>query len=54
MTAEHLKVGLESPAICGFMGEVARQFARARMPTEVVQAIRVGRITAQQKPEGGG
>ena len=35
------------------MGEVACQFARARMPAEVVQAIRLGRITALQKPDGG-
>ena len=53
MTAEHLKVGLESPVICGLMGEVACQFARARMPAEVVQALRLGRITALQKPDGG-
>ena len=53
MTAEHLKVGLESPVICGLVGEVACQFARARMPAEVVQAIRLGRITALQKPDGG-
>ena len=32
MTAEHLKVGLESPVICGLMGEVACQCARAKMP----------------------
>ena len=53
MTAEHLKVGLESPVICGLVGEVACQFARARMLAEVVQAIRLGRITAPQKPDGG-
>ena len=50
MMAEHLKVGLESPVL---VGEVACQFARARMPAEVVQAIRLGRITALQKPDGG-
>ena len=32
MIAEHLKVGLESPVVCGFMGEVACQFTRARCP----------------------
>ena len=53
MTAQHLKVGLESPVICGLMGEVACHFARARMPAEVVQANRLGRITALQKPDGG-
>ena len=53
MTAEHLKVGLESPVICGFMGEVACQFVCARMPAEVVQAIRFGRITTLQKSDGG-
>ena len=52
MTAEHLNVGLESPVICGLMVEVACQFARARMPAEVVQAIRPGRIIALQKPHG--
>ena len=33
--------------------EVAGQFARARMPAEVVEAIRLQRITALQKPDGG-
>ena len=42
MTAEQLKVGLERPVICGLMGEVACHFARARVPAEVVQAIRSG------------
>ena len=53
MTAEHLKLGPESPVICGLMGDVACQFARAQMPAEVVQAIRLGRKTALQKPAGG-
>ena len=35
------------------MGEVACQFARARMLAEVVKAIRLGRITALEKPDGG-
>ena len=48
MTAEHLKVGLESPVLCGLMGEVACLFARARMPAEVVQALHLGRITVAE------
>ena len=53
MTAEHLQVGFESPVICGLIGGVACQFARARMPAEVVVAIRLVRTTALQKPDGG-
>ena len=51
-TAEHLKVGLESPVVCGLMGEVACQFVRARMPAKSGSGAS-SREDPLQKPDGG-
>ena len=53
MNSDHLKVLLESPGCSTLLCEAATQFARAKVPLEVVEAIRLGRITALQKPDGG-
>ena len=53
MSGEHLKTVLESPSCLGLLSEVVAQFARAEIPEEVVKAIRLGRMTALQKPDGG-
>ena len=49
MTVEHLRPLLES----GVCGEVATQFARGQVPEQVLFAVRLGRMTAVQKPDGG-
>ena len=53
MTSEHLKIVLESPACANLLGEAASQLAQGDIPEEVVRAIRMGRLTALQKPDGG-
>ena len=53
MTAEHLKPLLDSAVCSQMFGEVASQFARGRIPADVLAAVRVGRMTALQKPDGG-
>ena len=53
MTAEHLRVLLDSPSCTSLLGEAASQLAEGNIPEEVVTAIRLGRMTALQKPDGG-
>ena len=53
MTVEHARPLLESGACTALLGEVATQFARGQIPEEVLPAVRLGRMTALQKPDGG-
>ena len=53
MTAEHLRVLLDSPSCTSLLGEAASRLAQGNIPEEVVTAIRLGRMTALQKPDGG-
>ena len=53
MNSDHLKVLLEGPGSSTLFCEAATQLARATVPLEVVEAMRLGRITALQKPDGG-
>ena len=53
MTSEHLKSILENARDCELLFQVAQLFARARIPHEVSEALRVGRLTALQEPNGG-
>ena len=52
-TTEHLKILLDSTACCALFGEVATLFARGQIPPEILEGVRVGRMTALQKPDGG-
>ena len=53
MTCEHLKPLLESAACCRLLGEAATQFARGQVPHEIAIALKMGRMKALQKPDGG-
>ena len=53
MTAEHIKVVLESERDCSSLWRMCQEFARGHMPPEILQAVRIGRMTALQKPQGG-
>ena len=53
MTAEHLKPLLDSIICSQLFGEVATQFARGRTPEDVLSAVRMDRMTALQKLDGG-
>ena len=52
MTAEHIKVVLESERVCSSLWRMCQEFARGHMPAEIL-AVRIGRMTALQKPQGG-
>ena len=53
MTANHLRPLLESEQDTMRFWRFAQDLARACAPDEVVDAIRLGRLTAPQKPNGG-
>ena len=53
MTAEHLRVLLHCPVATVAFSEVATALARADVPDEIIDAIRLGRLTALRKPNGG-
>ena len=53
MTANHLRPILESEADTAAMGRMATDLARADIPLPILTALRMGRLTALQKPTGG-
>ena len=53
MTSEHLKVVLQSARDSNLFCQLAEEFVRAELPPEIVRAMRMGRMTALQKPSGG-
>ena len=50
---EHLRPILENVSDVGLLFQVAQFFATASIPQEILEALRVGRLTALQKPNGG-
>ena len=53
MTTEHLKILLDSVSGSSLLEDVATLFARGQIPQDILTAVRVGRMTALQKPDGG-
>ena len=53
MTSEHLRVLLYCPMATVALVEVATALSRADVPEEIKGAIRLGRLTALRKPNGG-
>ena len=53
MTAEHLRPVLEFSRDAERFWSMCQSFARGDVPEEILQAVRMGRITALQKPTGG-
>ena len=53
MTAEHLKFVLESVPDTRAFHRAAQDLARAEIPPDVLALLRMGRLTALQKPGGG-
>ena len=53
MTADHLFSILESEADSELLVQVASKLAVGDVPDEVIDGIRVGRLTALAKPDGG-
>ena len=53
MTADHLRPLLDSQHDAEKFCRVCEGFARAEIPDEVLQVLRIGRMTALQNPTGG-
>ena len=53
MTTEHLRPFLDQSRDCHNLFVMAERTARAEAPPSVNDAIRLGRLTALQKPRGG-
>ena len=53
MTADHMFPILENERDSMLLVEVVSSLATGNVPTEIIDAIRLGRITALQKPDGG-
>ena len=53
MTADHVRVLLDNDTDGAALGHVATLLARSRVFAGILQAIRCGRVTALQKPDGG-
>ena len=53
MTADHLFPVLESDRDSALLVQVASKLARGDVPEEVIDSIRLGRLTALNKPDGG-
>ena len=53
MTADHLRPVLDTHVHADLLCKLGEQLARAETPQVIVDAIRLGRITALQKPSGG-
>ena len=53
MTAEHVRPLLESTRDCDRFWSMCQSLARGSIPDEIIATIRMGRMTALQKPSGG-
>ena len=53
MTSDHLFPVLESLAVSELLVQVASHLAVGRVPEEIIEVIRLGRLTALSKPDGG-
>ena len=53
MRNEHLRLLLDNEADSNRFFEVSQAFAQAKIPDEIVSALRVGQLTALEKPNGG-
>ena len=53
MTCEHLQPILESERDSGLLRQIANLLARGHVPPTALQVLRLGRVTALKKPDGG-
>ena len=51
MRHEHLRVLVEDEQVWALFLDLAQDFARAQVPHDVMQALRLGRMTALRKKE---
>ena len=53
MTSDHLFPVLENEVDSESLARVASMLAVGNVPVEIIEAIRLGRLTALSKPDGG-
>ena len=53
MTSEHIFPLLRNPRDGELLCQLATEVARAELPADIVKVIRMGRMTALKKPQGG-
>ena len=53
MTAEHLRILLDNTRDSRMFFRVCEKLAQGKVPDPIIAAIRVGRMTASRKPDGG-
>ena len=53
MTSDHLFPVLGSEVVSDLLTQVASLLATGQVPGEILEAIRLGRLTALSKPDGG-
>ena len=53
MTTEHLRVLFESRRCQGLFFKLAERLARADVPDAIISVVRMGRMTAVRKADGG-
>ena len=53
MTVEHFRPMLESGPDTELLATFADTFAKGEVPQEIVNALRMGRMTVLRKPDGG-
>ena len=53
MTVEHLRPLLDSPGDHHLLHTLAEGLAQGAVPESIVDAVRLGRMTALSKPDGG-
>ena len=53
MTTEHLRLVLDTVHHAQLLFKLGEQLSRAETPTTIVNSVRLGRLTALQKPNGG-
>ena len=53
MSYEHIRPLLDNPRDVQRLHLLGERFARAEVPQSIVDAVRMGRITALRKPDGG-
>ena len=52
MRYEHVRVLIEDEELWGIFAQLCQAFSRAEVPPEIMQALRLGRMTALKKDNG--
>ena len=53
MTVEHLRILLDNTRDFRMFFRICEKLAQGKVPDPIIAAVRVGRMTASRKPDGG-